>query len=27
MNADGSDIVPVISTDLWESEPDWGTHD
>lgn len=26
MNADGTGAVPIIQTDLWESEPDWGTH-
>jgi Tol biopolymer transport system component len=26
MNADGTGIVPIITTDLWESEPEWGTH-
>jgi len=26
MNANGSDIVPIIHQDLWESEPDWGTR-
>jgi len=27
MRANGSGIVPLIRTDLWESEPDWGTHE
>ena len=26
MNADGTGVIPIITTDLWESEPEWGTN-
>jgi Tol biopolymer transport system component len=26
MDANGKNIVPIITTDLWESEPEWGTN-